>query len=137
MALAGITSWEQLAEATPFSRSLLKDLGTERADATESHLRSIAAACRVPYAWFTVPTLTDAVAGAEDSTLSERVEALERRLDVERGRRDEQADAVKDRLDELGAELRREQLDRANLETALQEVLGEGLRQALGGARRR
>lgn len=79
MALAGITSWEQLEERTPFSRSLLKDLGTDRAEVTEKHLRPIAAALDVPYAWFTVPALGGAVAGAEDASIAERVEALERR----------------------------------------------------------
>lgn len=83
MALAEISSWEALAEVTPFSRSLLKDLGTERADVGEHHLRSIAAACQVPYAWFTVPDLKDAVASGEDATLSERVEALERRVEAQ------------------------------------------------------
>ena len=83
MALAGITSWEDLADRTPFSRSLLKDLGTERGEAGERHLRSIAAACSVPYAWFTVPDLKDAVASGEDATLSERMEALERRVDAQ------------------------------------------------------
>lgn len=79
MALAGVGSWEQLAARTPYSRSLLKDLGTTRATAEESHLRVLAAACELPYAWFTVPDIGAALAGAEDATLSERVEALERR----------------------------------------------------------
>lgn len=83
MALDGVSSWEDLADKTPFSRSLLKDLGTERARVEEKHLRSIAAACGVPYAWFTVPELAQALDGAEDATLGERVEALERRVEAQ------------------------------------------------------
>lgn len=45
--------------------------------------------------------------------------------------------AVGDRLERLTAELRTEQLERANLESALLEVLGEDLRQALAGEGRR
>lgn len=82
MALAGVGSWEDLADRTPFSRSLLKDLGTERAEVGEQHLRPIAAACGVPYAWFTIPDLKAAVASGEDETLAEHVEALERRVAV-------------------------------------------------------
>lgn len=78
MALADVSSWEDLADRTGFSRSLLKDLGTERGTAEEKHLRVIAAATGVPYSWFTVPDLAVVAAGAEDATLAERVEALER-----------------------------------------------------------
>lgn len=42
-----------------------------------------AAACGVPYAWFTIPDLKEAVANGEEATLSERVEALERRVDAQ------------------------------------------------------
>lgn len=41
--------------------------------------------------------------------------------------------AIEDRLERLTAELRTEQLERANLEAALLEVIGEDLQQALGG----
>lgn len=81
MELAGFTSWEQLATATPFSRSTLKDLGTPRGAVDEKHLRPIAAACNVPYAWFTVPDLAAAVRGAdEEPTIAERMEAVESQL---------------------------------------------------------
>lgn len=63
MALADVGSWEELAARTGFSRSTLKDLGTERGTAEEKHLRVIAAATSVPYAWFTVPNLAVVAAG--------------------------------------------------------------------------
>jgi transcriptional regulator with XRE-family HTH domain len=79
MALAGISSWEELAERTPLSRSTVKDLGTPRRRADETHLRVIAAACDVPYAWFTVADLRRAVAREEEEpSIAERLEALER-----------------------------------------------------------
>jgi hypothetical protein len=79
MALADIGSWEELAERTPLSRSTLKDLGTPRGRAEETHLRVIAAACRLPYAWFTVPDIGRAVTREdEDPAVGERIEALER-----------------------------------------------------------
>ena len=81
MALADISSWDELAERTPLSRSTLKDLGTVRGRATEAHLRVIAAACDLPYAWFTVPDLGAAIADdAEHPSLTERLEAVERQL---------------------------------------------------------
>jgi hypothetical protein len=79
MALADIGSWEQLAECTPLSRSTLKDLGTVRGRAEETHLRVIAAACELPYAWFTIADIGGAVTREdEDPAVSERLEALER-----------------------------------------------------------
>ena len=79
MALADIGSWEELAERTPLSRSTLKDLGTVRGRAEETHLRVIAAACDLPYAWFTVADIGRAVEREdEDPTVAERIEALER-----------------------------------------------------------
>jgi hypothetical protein len=79
MALADIGSWEQLAECTPLSRSTLKDLGTVRGRAEETHLRVIAAACDLPYAWFTIADIGGAVTREdEDPAVSERLEALER-----------------------------------------------------------
>jgi hypothetical protein len=79
MALADIGSWEQLAECTPLSRSTLKDLGTVRGRAEETHLRVIAAACELPYAWFTIDDIGGAVTREdEDPAVSERLEALER-----------------------------------------------------------
>jgi hypothetical protein len=79
MALADIGSWEQLAERTPLSRSTLKDLGTVRGRAEETHLRVIAAACELPYAWFTVADIGRAVTREdEDPAVGERLEALER-----------------------------------------------------------
>ncbi|HEV7495180.1 hypothetical protein [Baekduia sp.] len=79
MALADIGSWEQLAEQTPLSRSTLKDLGTVRGRAEETHLRVIAAACDLPYAWFTVADIGGAVTREdEDPAIGERLEALER-----------------------------------------------------------
>jgi hypothetical protein len=83
MALADISSWDELARRVPLSRSTVKDLGTPRGRAEETHLRVIAAACDVPYAWFTVPDLRAAVARDDDEpSLAERVEALESRLDA-------------------------------------------------------
>ena len=83
MALADIPSWDALAERVPLSRSTVKDLGTVRGRAEETHLRVIAAACDVPYAWFTVPDLRAAVAREDDEpSLAERVEALEGRVDA-------------------------------------------------------
>jgi hypothetical protein len=79
MALADIRSWDELATRTPMSRSTLKDLGTVRGRADETHLRVIAAACGLPYAWFTVADLGRAVLREdEDPSLAERLEALER-----------------------------------------------------------
>jgi hypothetical protein len=79
MALADIGSWEELAARTPLSRSTLKDLGTVRGRAEETHLRVIAAACDLPYAWFTVPDIGRAVTREDDDpTVAERIEALER-----------------------------------------------------------
>ena len=79
MALADVGSWEQLAEKTPLSRSTLKDLGTVRGRAEETHLRVIAAACDLPYAWFTVADIGGAVTREdEDPAIGERLEALER-----------------------------------------------------------
>jgi hypothetical protein len=78
MALADIRSWDDLAARTPMSRSTLKDLGTSRGRADESHLRVIAAACGLPYAWFTVGDIGHAVQREdEDPSLAERLEALE------------------------------------------------------------
>jgi hypothetical protein len=78
MALAGVRGWDDLAARTPMSRSTVKDLGTRRGHADESHLRVIAAACGLPYAWFTVADLGRAVEREdEDPSLAERVEALE------------------------------------------------------------
>jgi uncharacterized protein YceH (UPF0502 family) len=83
MALADIGSWDELARRVPLSRSTVKDLGTPRGRAEETHLRVIAAACDVPYAWFTVPDLRAAVAREdEEPSLAERVEALERRIEA-------------------------------------------------------
>lgn len=83
MALADISSWEELARRVPLSRSTVKDLGTPRGRAEETHLRVIAAACDVPYAWFTVPDLRAAAAREDDEpSLAERVEALEGRVDA-------------------------------------------------------
>lgn len=78
MALADISSWDQLAEKTGMSRSTVKDLGTVRGRANEGHLRVIAAACDLPYPWFTVPDVGRAIAREDDEpALVERVEALE------------------------------------------------------------
>jgi hypothetical protein len=83
MALADIGSWDELARRVPLSRSTVKDLGTVRGRAEETHLRVIAAACDVPYSWFTVPDLRAAVAREdEEPSLAERVEALEGRVDA-------------------------------------------------------
>jgi hypothetical protein len=81
MALAGFTSWEQLADHTPLSRSTVKDLGTSRGHAGEAHLRVIAAACDLPYAWFTIPDIGAAIDREnDDASIGERVEALERQV---------------------------------------------------------
>ncbi len=87
MALADIGSWEQLAEQTPLSRSTLKDLGTVRGRAEETHLRVIAAACDLPYAWFTIADIGGAVTREdEDPAVGERLEALESQIEVLRRR---------------------------------------------------
>jgi hypothetical protein len=87
MALADIGSWEQLAEQTPLSRSTLKDLGTVRGRAEETHLRVIAAACDLPYAWFTIADIGGAVTREdEDPAVGERLEALESQMEVLRRR---------------------------------------------------
>jgi hypothetical protein len=79
MALADVGSWDELAARTPLSRSTLKDLGTVRGRAEETHLRVIAAACGLPYAWFTVPDLGRAVSREDEvPAVAERLEALER-----------------------------------------------------------
>lgn len=87
MALADIGSWEQLAEETPLSRSTLKDLGTVRGRAEETHLRVIAAACELPYSWFTIADIGGAVMREdEDPAVGERLEALESQIEVLRRR---------------------------------------------------
>jgi hypothetical protein len=87
MALADIGSWEQLAEQTPLSRSTLKDLGTVRGRAEETHLRVIAAACDLPYAWFTIADIGGAVTREdEDPAVGERLEALESQIEALRRR---------------------------------------------------
>jgi len=87
MALADIGSWEQLAEQTPLSRSTLKDLGTVRGRAEETHLRVIAAACDLPYAWFTIADIGGAETREdEDPAVGERLEALESQMEVLRRR---------------------------------------------------
>lgn len=87
MALADIGSWEQLAERTPLSRSTLKDLGTVRGRAEETHLRVIAAACDLPYSWFTIGDIGGAVTREdEDPAVGERLEALESQIEVLRRR---------------------------------------------------
>ncbi|HEY4096548.1 MAG TPA: hypothetical protein VGM33_13600 [Baekduia sp.] len=78
MALAGYSSWEQLADRTELSRSTVKDLGTSRGHAKEAHLRVIAAACDLPYEWFTIPDIAVAIQREEDEvSVDERIEALE------------------------------------------------------------
>jgi hypothetical protein len=78
-----ISTWAQLAEATKIGESTLKGLGTPRARANEKHLRVIAAACALPYAWFTVEDLGRAVSREdEDPALVERVEALEHTVEA-------------------------------------------------------
>jgi hypothetical protein len=78
MALADISSFERLAEVTKLSRSTLKDLGTRRGRADEKHLRVIAAHCDLPYSWFTVADVGQAVSrDDEDPAVGERLEALE------------------------------------------------------------
>jgi len=70
-------TWAKLAKATKISTSTLTGFGT-RGRADEKHLRVIAEACKVPYAWFTVPDLGRAVSREdEEPSLVERVEALE------------------------------------------------------------
>ena len=78
MALTDVTSWEQLAAKTGFSRSLLKDAGTARGVLEERHLRVIAAKLEIPYAWFTVADVFEAISREEDEpSTPERLEALE------------------------------------------------------------
>jgi hypothetical protein len=70
-------TWAKRAKATNISTSTLTGFGT-RGRADEKHLRVIAEACNVPYAWFTVPDLARAVSREdEEPSLVERVEALE------------------------------------------------------------
>jgi hypothetical protein len=78
MALADIRSWDDLAARTPMSRSTLKDIGTVRGRADETHLRVIAAACGLPYSWFTIADVAAAIAREdEEPSVNERLEALE------------------------------------------------------------
>jgi hypothetical protein len=76
-----VKTWEMLAEATKIGTSTLKVIATPRRnakDGDEKYLRTIAEACGVPYAWFTVPDLGAAVRhDDEEPALVERVEALE------------------------------------------------------------
>jgi hypothetical protein len=87
MWLAGFESLKELAEKLSFDLSTLKAFGTPRGTAKESHLREIARVCDVSYAWFTIPDLFGIVAGyADEASLTERVEALEGRVDALYGR---------------------------------------------------
>ena len=87
MALAGFTSWDQLADHTDLSRSTVKDLGTNRGRAKEHHLRVIAAACGLPYEWFTIPDIAATIPRENgDASLPERVEALENQMRTVLGR---------------------------------------------------
>jgi hypothetical protein len=87
MWLAGYESLKELASHLSFDLSTLKALGTERGTAKESHLREIARICGVSFAWFTIPDLRGIVAGyADEASLTERVEALEGRVDALYGR---------------------------------------------------
>jgi hypothetical protein len=78
-----VDTWEKLAEATRISTSTLKSIATPGRKAKAEHnderyLHTIAEVCGLPYAWFTVPDLGDAVRREdEDPSLVERVEALE------------------------------------------------------------
>lgn len=60
MAVSGADTWEKLAEKTGYSPSLLKELGKSRA-IDRKHLNAICMATGVPYEWFTVPDLAEAV----------------------------------------------------------------------------
>ncbi|HEX5923417.1 MAG TPA: hypothetical protein VFY45_06270 [Baekduia sp.] len=78
-----LDTWEKLAKATKISTSTLKNIATphrkaKAEDNDEKYLHTIAEACGLPYAWFTVPDLGAAVRREdEDPSLVERVEALE------------------------------------------------------------
>lgn len=60
MGASGVDTWEKLAERTGYSWSLVKELGKSR-PMQRKHWQAIAAACNVPYEWFTVPDLGEAV----------------------------------------------------------------------------
>lgn len=116
MRLAGIESFEELAakidKRNYGSRTLRKyadDNDLENV-AHRGQLVVIAEACELPYEFFT----------ADYSTL-----ARESAIDA----------AIEDRLERIVSELRAEQIERANLEQALQELLGADLRSALAAAR--
>ena len=86
MWLAGYESLEELVVPLSFGITTLKELGGKRT-ADEDHLREIARVCEVSYAWFTIPDLLGIVAGyADEASLTERVEALEGRVDALYGR---------------------------------------------------
>lgn len=72
MALHGFGSWTALAAKTDWSESTLRGLGLPRARATSRHLREIAAACEVPYEWFTIPSIQGAVEEHSDRLESRR-----------------------------------------------------------------
>lgn len=60
MALARIAGYRDLATRTDYEYATLKALGTSRS-AGPRHLRDIAAACDLPYSWFTVPSIGEAI----------------------------------------------------------------------------
>lgn len=94
MAIAGLESWEALAAATGYSRTTLKDLGTDRKQAKRRHLIAIAAACDVPIEWFTVSSIPAAVARSAAITSTEplRVDLDAALREEERLRREERDD---------------------------------------------
>jgi len=80
---ADIGTWDRLAEVTEISSSTLKKLGTKRGRAEEKHLLPISRACKVPYAWFTVPDVGAAVRlDDEEPSVLERLEAVEQKVET-------------------------------------------------------
>lgn len=88
MKLTGVRSWDKLAELTGYSRTTVKDLGTTRKKAEHKHVVNVASACKVPYEWFTIPSIQEAV------------EEHARRLESERLVQDGLAPTVEERREE-------------------------------------
>lgn len=110
-------SQKALGEKLGLSEATMKRIERGERGYEEMELREIARLCGVPYAWFTVPSLVQAVDGAADATLAERVEALERQGVTVRERSEAQVRALRDAVVELAAgnlQQARERLDQAD-----------------------
>lgn len=120
-------SLTEFAKAIGVGRQTLVRIESGDREPKAHEYKAMADASGLPLEFFTTPDLRGALAGADLApTLAERVSELERELE-----------AMDDRYDALQSELRAEQLGRASLEAALEELLGADLQRALAEARRR